>query len=742
VESSPLRKLGLILSLGFSVLSGGGTLLAAGQAPSARGAARLAAERSPYLIAHADNLVDWYPWGEEAFSKARREQKPIFLSIGFATCHWCEVMEEECFKDPKVAAYLNRHFVSIKVDREERPDVDQVYTSFLKAATGKTGWPLTAFLTPELKPFFGAGFYRRDALFNQLKKIAVAWEKDPAAVRASAGKVESLLDQMYRLEASDSGPGTPPHRELLEPAYQALLPAFDRKNGGFGRSPKFFPVDELQLLSRSRYRTGSLGSLQMITATLDAVARGGIRDQLGGGIHRFTGDDAWHFPQFEKMLPLQASEATAFIEGFQLTGNVDYLGIATETLDFVLSELRSPEGFFYSSLGAAGPCPEGTDEDLCSSAYYGWTRTDFDRAAGEDADIMRARLGIDSGAGKSGPTSDPVFILYQARSEAELAAQFGIGADEVRFRLERGRRRLLEARKARLSPPLDDKATASWNGIMISALCRAAEAGAPSRFLDAAIDGAEAFLARLYNPQSGELQRIFHQGRAGTEAALEDYVFLIRACLDLYDATLDDRWASTAIRLQEEQLKRFLDEKGGGFFNSAANGPGHWLRLKEIFDGFEPSPNAAAVTNLARLSQISGRPEWMEIARRTAQAFESRLQRQLGALALRSADGYLGEKPLQIVLAGDRSDARTLALLREVHRRFLPYRVLLCADGGELHRQTSERLDFLKAMRPIGGVPTAYVCRDYICRMPTADPRQLGTILDEEPRSDRSVRSD
>jgi uncharacterized protein len=696
-------------------------------------------EKSPYLLLHATNPVEWFPWGEEAFSKARREQKPILLSIGYYTCHWCHVMERESFSNPAIAEILNRHFVSIKVDREERPDVDRIYMGFVQATTGAGGWPLDVFLTPDLKPFFGGTYWPPEDSFGRpgfrkvLERVADAWEKERESLEASASEVTAALAQM---SSAESGANEPLGESVLEKACAQLRASYDSVHGGFGGAPKFPRPVIFNFLLRYHARTGDREALQMTLHTLRAMARGGMHDALGGGFHRYATDERWHVPHFEKMLYDQAQLAASYTEAFQITHNAFYARLARDVLGFVLAEMRDAAGGFYSAQDADSQIETARPEHA-EGAFYVWRADEIEKILGVDAAKVFAYVyGVEPDGNV--PHQQDAHgeltgknVLYERSSAAEAAKDFGKSAEETEALLASARAKLLEARAQRPRPPTDDKIVTAWNGLTISALARAAQALEDSRYSEAAQGAARFVETELYDPASGRLRRRFRAGDSAVAAFLDDYAAMIRGLLDLYETDFDFHWLDWAVRLQEKQDELFWDAQAGGYFAVGAEDASILFRTREGYDGAEPSPNSLAALNLLRLREITGRAEWKRRAEQTFAAFGRRLALQPEVLPeMAAALGFALTPPRQIVIAGAPAAADTRSLLSIVQRRFLPGKILLLADGGEGQKQLARWQPALQAMQPQNGRAAAYLCENFVCHKPLSDPQALEHLLD------------
>jgi hypothetical protein len=697
---------------------------------------RLAHEKSPYLLQHAHNPVDWFPWGEEAFEKARREDKPIFLSVGYSTCHWCHVMERESFQDEEIAALLNRYFVPVKVDREERPDVDRIYMTFVQAVTGSGGWPMSVFLTPDLKPFFGGTYFPPDNRWGRpgfryiLERLAEAWMSDRERVVHSG---EQLLHELRRYVEVIPEP-TPFDTSLLESGFFAFRRSYDARYGGFGEAPKFPRPVVFHFLLREYARTGNAEALEMTVATLEAMARGGMHDHLGGGFHRYSVDERWFVPHFEKMLYDQAQLAVAYLEAFQITGRPSLAQTAREVLDYVLRDMTDAEGGFYSAEDADSVIDPSQPEVKGEGAFYVWRRAEIDAVLGRPAaDWFCYRYGVEEDGNVA---QDPhgefagKNILYEAHTIEQTADHFGASTEEVAAALEEARAALRAVRNLRPRPHRDDKILTSWNGLMISALAVAAQVLAEERYLQAARRAAEFILTRLYDRGARRLLRRYRLGEAAIPGFLDDYAFLAQGLLDLYEAGFEIRYLELALELTERMRELFEDPQHGAFFSTAEEDSHLVLRIKDDYDGAEPSGNSIAALNLLRLAAITGRAELRESAERTLKAFSSRMRLAAAGVPqmLVALGWYLG-RPKQIVIAGPAGDARTQSLLDVVRRRFLPHKVVLLADDRTRARLAAWQ-PAVASMHGLHGRPAAYVCENFVCREPVSEPEELARLLE------------
>jgi|HubBroStandDraft_1064217.scaffolds.fasta_scaffold05264_4 uncharacterized protein YyaL (SSP411 family) len=698
---------------------------------------RLIDEKSPYLLLHAHNPVDWYPWGNEAFERAKREQKPIFLSIGYYTCHWCHVMERESYSNPEIAAVLNRYFVAIKVDREERPDVDRLYIAYLESTTKNAGWPLNVFLTSDLKPFGGGVYFAPDELRDLLLKIAGDWAKDRDHVVRRASRATQELLRTINESRSAEGRW---QASTLDKAFHQIAATYDGANGGFGGAPKFPRPVLLEFLLRTHTRTGRNASLDMTLGTLRAMASGGIHDQLGGGFHRYSTDAKWRVPHFEKMLYDQAQLAVVYTEAYQVTKDRLFAGVARDVLDFSLRELQLPGGGFGSALDADSALAARNPE-TAEGAFYLWTMGEIETTLGKQTTGMfDYAYGLEPG-GNTSPRirnrseAAPENVLYERHAAEETGVHFGVSASQASDTLAAARRALFEARSRRPPPPLDDKIVTAWNGMIISALARATRALDEPRYLAAAQGTAQLLESHLYDPKSGQLWRSYRAGSASLPGVLDDYVDLISGLLDLYQASFALHYLQWAEKLQDKQDELFWDSSQGGYFDATASDATLLARTRESYDGAEPSPNSVAAMNLLRLAEITGRTEWREKAHRTFVAFGAHLASDPETVpALASAMDFDLAPSRHVLIAGDPAAPDTRELLQQVNHRFLPNVILLLADGGQDQEQLARWLPFVAGAHRINGRATAYICDSFVCKLPTTDPIVTARLLDTAPR--------
>src|SRR5947208_10059612 len=707
---------------------------------------RLAREKSPYLLQHAHNPVDWYPWGEEAFAKARDENRPIFLSIGYSTCHWCHVMAHESFENEDTAAIMNREFVNIKVDREERPDVDRVYMTFVQATTGGGGWPMSVWLTPDLKPFVGGTYFPPEDRYGQpgfkkvLEKVATAWKENHDKIVEQGGQIVAALR-----ESQSGGAGEDKvDASIFEIAYKQIDRSYDPKEGGFGSAPKFPRPVTLNFLTRfyARDPKSDAGkqALEMALFTLRKMAAGGMHDHIGGGFHRYSVDRYWHVPHFEKMLYDQAQLAVTYLDAFQITRDRQYESVARDILDYVARDMTSEHGGFFSAEDADSPVAEIGDpgqRKTAEGAFYVWTKKEIDAALGAAADIFDFHYGVQA-HGNAPEGSDPhdefrgKNILIERHTIAQTAEHLKKSEKEIGESLAQSREKLFSIRAKRPRPHLDDKIIAAWNGLMISAFARAAQVLDDARYLEIATRAAKFQRANLYEEKSKLLYRNYRGGRSDIEGFADDYAFVIQGLLDLYEASFDVEWLKFAIQLQETQDRLFFDEKNGGYFSTSGKDESVFLRMKDDNDGAEPSASSIAALNLLRLSQFRDDPAaaGAERARKSIDAFTTTLSHFPSAMPqMLVALDYSLSKPRQIVIAGKKNAPETKALLKEVHRHFLPKTVLVLADGAEGQKYLGEKNDAIRAMSPIDGKPAAYVCENFTCKAPVTVPKKLAELL-------------
>ena len=688
---------------------------------------RLANETSPYLLQHAHNPVDWYPWGPEALTRAKLLDRPIFLSIGYAACHWCHVMERESFEDEGTATYLNARFIPIKVDREERPDLDQIYMSAVQALTGGGGWPMSVFLTPEGRPFYGGTYFPptpRHGLpsFRQLLEgIDRAWREQRGDLEQSAAQLVGQIQASSRTAG-----GAPPIPGLLDTAVALIERGFDAGNGGWGGAPKFPQPMTVEFLLR-RAAAGDQRALPMARRTLDRMADGGLRDQLGGGFHRYATDAIWLVPHFEQMLYDNAQLARAYVHAWALAGDARYRDVATGTLDYVIRELTTADGAFAASQDA--------DTEGVEGATFTWRAEEIRSALGDDAALFSTAYGVTEGG-----NWEHVTILSRVRPTAELATLYGLKPAAVEAKLAAARATLLSLRARRPQPARDDKALAAWNGLAIAALADAARllrftpdgGDLARRYREAAERAANVILGGLLGAD-GRLGRSWKDGRATGQGVLEDYANLADGLLALYEATFEERWFATARQLADAILDRFVDPDGG-FFDTATDHERLVTRPKDIQDNATPSGGAVATLVLLRLAAFTGDARYREAADRAISTVTALTSRYPTAFAMWLQAIDLALAPVaEVAIVGWPDDPTTIAMLEVAGGGFTPNRVVALAPGdvGASVALAPSAVPLLDGRTQLKGRPTAYVCRNFACRLPVTDPDALREQLAE-----------
>jgi uncharacterized protein len=679
---------------------------------------RLASETSPYLLQHAHNPVDWFPWGPEAFELARREDRPVLLSVGYSACHWCHVMERESFENDDIAALMNRLFVSIKVDREERPDVDQIYMQAVQSMTGRGGWPMTVFLTPDGVPFYGGTYFPpvdrhgMPAFPRLLQSIAEAYHGRRGEVLEAGRQLVETMQQSERLTRSASALT----KEVLVGAYLGLSGEFDERDGGLGQAPKFPQPMAWEAILRVWKRTGDPRALEMLRQTLTRMARGGIYDQLGGGFHRYSVDGQWLVPHFEKMLYDNAQLASLYLHGWLASGEPEYRRVTEETLDYVLREMTHPAGGFYSAQDA--------DSEGVEGKFFVWSPEEI-RAVLGDETLARAVLaywGVDDG-----PNFEGHNILFVPREPAEVAQTLGVSPDELTARIARARQTLYAHREKRIHPGLDDKVLASWNGLMLSALAEAASALGRPDYLAAAVRNAELLTSAMV--RDGRLLRSWKGGQARITGYLEDHAMVGAGLLALYEATFDRRWLDESRRLAEETLRLFWNTERETFFDTGHDQESLVVRPRNIFDNAVPSGTSVTIEWLLRLAIATGLERYETIALQALRPMADIMQKYPSGFGryLSALDFHLGPVA-EVALVWPPGGERGAALLAEtVFRRYQPNRVVVGAAAGA---PGAAGLPLLTDRGAVDGKPTAYVCRRYVCQLPVTEPDALARQLD------------
>ena len=680
---------------------------------------RLINETSPYLLQHAYNPVEWYPWGEEALSRAEAEDKPILLSIGYSACHWCHVMERESFEDPAIAGIMNEHFISIKVDREERPDLDSVYMNAVQVLTGSGGWPMTVFLTPDGKPFYGGTYFPPEdrggmpGFPRLLLGVAEAYRNRRGEVVQATVQLVSHLQHIGEVPRSLE----PLTADILHQAYQHLAPSFDFDNGGFGAAPKFPQPMTYEFMLRYSHSTRSPRALEMVEMTLERMAAGGIYDQIGGGFHRYSTDSFWLVPHFEKMLYDNALLSRLYLHAYQATGNPMHRRIAEETLDYVLREMTDPMGGFYSTQDADSEGEEGK--------FFVWTPEEIEAVLGADEGaLVGGYFGVTEAGNFEGKN-----ILNLPQTLSMVAAEAGVADEELQAMVDRARPMLLDVREQRVHPGRDEKVLSSWNGLMLRSFAEAASILRRDDYRAAAAANASFLLEALQ--KDGRLLRTYKGGRAHLKGYLEDYAFVADGLLALYEATFDGRWLEEARTLADSMIGLFWDDGLNGFYDTGEDHETLVVRPRDLFDNATPCGSSVAVDVLLHLSVLTGEGDY---ARR-------------GAVALRSMHSHLAQAPLgmghwlcaldfylstpkEVAIVGNPADPATRDLLDVVHSRYLPNKVM-AGTGGDGRNGGGAEIPLLQDRGTIDGLPTAYVCQNYVCKLPVTEPEALALQLDE-----------
>jgi len=678
---------------------------------------RLARETSPYLLQHAHNPVDWYPWGDEALERARREDKPILLSVGYSACHWCHVMERECFENHDIARLMNEHFVCIKVDREERPDIDHVYMEAVQAMTGSGGWPLTVFLTPNGEPFHGGTYFPPEDRHGlpAFPRVLLAVSEAYGARRSQvAGVAQDLVSRLKQSPNVESG-SEPLTEDVLTDAYRFLEGSFDDDNGGFGPGPKFPQAPVIEFLLQYHHRTGEPRALRMVELTLDKMAAGGIYDHIGGGFHRYATDGRWMIPHFEKMLYDNALLSRLYLHAYQVTGKAGYRRIAEETLDYVLREMTAPAGGFYSSQDA--------DVDGKEGQYYLWTPGAITELLGEeDGRLISRYFGIGSEGNFEGGS-----VLHIPKDLAGLAAETGVRPADIETVMARSKLKLLEARERRPRPGRDDKILTSWNGLMLQALAEASSVFRREDYLKAATANAVLRVGELMKAEV--LMHSYRDGMSGIPGYLDDHAFTIRGLLSLHEATFEQRWLQMAFDLAGAMVRRFGDEENPGVFYDT--GPDHsilFARPRDTADSVKPCGGSGAAEVLLRISRITGDGSYEKLAA----AMLGLVRDQILAHPLASGNWLCAldlnlSDPEEVVVIGRRGDPNTEALLTTIHSRYLPKKVLVGFQPDDPVVPPAAML--AKDRKAMQGRPTVYLCRQRTCHPPVTDPDQLRLLL-------------
>ncbi|TNF46149.1 thioredoxin domain-containing protein [bacterium] len=689
---------------------------------------RLIGEKSPYLLQHAHNPVDWYPWCDEAFEKATAEDKPVFLSIGYSTCHWCHVMEEESFCDPEVAQILNRDFISIKVDREERPDLDHIYMATCQLVTGSGGWPLTIFMTPEKKPFFAGSYFPKITRFGRmgmlelLDEITNVWQKERQKVTEATEDILSTLK-----ESLSPTSGKPPGDEIVDQVFHELSYQYESRYGGFGKAPKFPTPGNLFFLLRYWKRTGNPEALQMVEKTLRSMKMGGIYDHIGFGFHRYSTDAQWLVPHFEKMLYDQALLAMAYTEAYQATGKEEYSHTALEIFTYVLRDMTGEPGAFYSAEDADSEGEEGK--------FYTWTTSEIEKILNNQETLVIRKVYNLQDAGNFSPEAgrhSDQNILHRTDDLGDLASGLDMSEDDLIRILYQAREKLYKVRSGRTHPYKDDKILTDWNGLMIAALAKGAAVFRENKYA-AAAEKSAGFILQNMKDGSGQLLHRYREDSADIPGNIDDYAFLIWGLVELYQATFNIQHLEEAVKLSEEMISRFWDDNGGGFFfTHQGNGPLPILH-KTAMDGATPSGNAVAAENLLRLGRITADPGLEERVAAIGGAFSSQINQYPAAFVCFAYTLAMATDPsLEVVIAGDPDHPDTREMTDVLHSEYLPNMVAVFAPTSKERSRVVSLAPYVRDMNPIGNKATSYVCRNYVCQAPTNSVEEMLGFLKKE----------
>lgn len=718
----------LLLLLSINLISPTPIIHAATDPNHKHPANRLINEKSPYLLQHAHNPVDWYPWGEEAFTKARKENKLIFLSIGYSTCHWCHVMEREAFEDAEVAALLNRNYVAIKVDREERPDIDKVYMEVCQRLTGSGGWPLNIFMTPEAVPVYAATYipkhdrYGKPGMMNLLPQVAQKWRDNPDHMRKSGHRILASLKkttpQASSMFATDE----------FGKAVATMSKSFDNEYGGFGMAPKFPRPHNLTFLLKRYRQTGDNKILEMVEKTLQAMRHGGLYDHVGYGFHRYSTDVEWLVPHFEKMLYDQAGLALAYTEAFQVTGKPFYAHVVREIFTYLERDMTSPQGGFYAA--------EDADSDGVEGKFYLWTANEIESVLGSSDAVLFQKVFnitnngnyVDEVTGKRTGSN----ILHLSKPQDYWAEKFNLGNTAFEQLLKSFRDRLFSARGQRTRPHLDDKIITSWNGMMISALARGGVALDEPKYVAAAGRAADFILQELRN-DDGRLLRRYRDGEAGIKGFAEDYAYLARSLLDLYAASYEPKRIEQAMVLAEYLVNLFQDIKTGALYDTSTDAEQLITRPQSIYDGAMPSASSVALEVYSRLFLMTGRQQWQQYAFSLLKSLAPTVVRYpAGYTQLLQGAALLLEPTREVVIAGDPDKAETKAMLAAVRNSFTPETVALLRTSSNIEAIT-DIAPFVKEMGPVQGHSAAFVCQNFSCQKPLTEPGKLKKLLEKPP---------
>jgi len=695
-----------------------------------RKANKLLNEKSPYLLQHAHNPVDWYPWDKEAFDKSKKENKPIFLSIGYSTCHWCHVMEKESFEDSAAADILNKYFISIKVDREERPDIDNIYMTVARMLTGSGGWPLTIIMTHDKKPFFAGTYFPKENRFGRpglmeiLTQIAVAWEKDNNKIISSANKITDAVKQVSITAAGSDNISL----DLINKSVKNFTDNFDMEFGGFGTAPKFPSPHNLLFLLRQYGSTKNSSILKMATTTLDKMEEGGIFDQLGYGFHRYSTDKNWLVPHFEKMIYDQAMLAMAYTEAFQITKAERYKETAENIFRYVLRDMTSPEGGFYTAEDADSEGEEGK--------FYFWTYHELQKLlTPDDFDIFIQTFNVEKNGNfvdQMKGRKDGNNILHRSKSYSELAEIFKIPKEKLIEKLRTIREQLFAVREKRVHPFKDDKILTDWNGLMAAALAQAGGVFENKNYIYAAEKNINLLFEKLLK-KDGTLFHRYRNGEVKIEAYLDDYSFIIWGLLNLYESTFKIEYLRNALSFNNILIKHFWDDKDGGFFFTSDRSADLLTRQKEIYDGAIPSGNSAAMMNLVRLSKITGDTKLEVMASKLSKTFSENVGKYpMGYSQLLSGVDFALRPSFEIVIVGEKDNPVTKEMINEINKKYIPNKVVLLKSDEKDTEGISLFAPFTKGQEKLNGKTTVFVCRNYVCNLPVTESEKLAQLLNEE----------
>ena len=685
---------------------------------------RLVHEKSPYLQQHRNNPIWWYPWGDEAFDAARKLNRIVFLSIGYSTCHWCHVMERESFESEEVADLLNKHFIAIKVDREELPQVDQIYMTALRGMTGQGGWPMSMFLTPDGKPFVGATYLPKNQFVKLMMQIRKAWKQNPKNILKIGSEITEWISEQFDYGFANS---PVPGEEVFLRYINTSLKQFDKEHGGFGRQPKFPHPLQLSLLLRIYKRSNNAAILQMVLHTVDAMARGGIHDQLGGGFHRYATDRAWLIPHFEKMLYVNALLAVSYLETYQLTKNPEFSSIAASVLDYLGRDMTHRNGGFYSA--------EDADSDGVEGRFYVWSDNELRKALTQNEYIRVQEVFHVSRKGnfelektshhygdhKDQPLSHGVNVLYLESEDSFPDREERIFSGALK--------KMFKIRNRRIRPFLDDKIIAAWNGLAITAMARGYQILGNQHYLESSIKAAE-FVLKHLRDKNGRLLRRWRNGEAKFTAYLNDYAFLIQGLLDLYQSDFNPYWLHTALKLQSQQDRLFWDNESGGYFFSESSETGILKRVKIFKDSALPSGNAVAALNLLRLGDLTLNPTFRERAAKVISYQGLLMLSQPSSFSqMLIATDYLLDRSKEIVVVGKSNDNQTKLFINALSRTFLPNKVLVWSK--ELISETTIFPPLVSRKRMLNNRPTVYVCENNVCKLPTNDIKTMMALANQ-----------